>query len=108
MDRKIPVGVPTGVNITAILTMLSSVVFGFLYFTSGFQNFVSLVFAGAGEAVSLAIYNLFVVFAPMFTLFGLVASVVLLVGHRSKFLWYALIVYLVVFLGTLFFMREMS
>jgi hypothetical protein len=99
MDRKKPVGVPTGLNITAILTMLSSVTFGFLYFTAGLQNSVSLAFAGAGLAVSSAMGNLFAVFAPMFTLFGLIASIVLLVGNRSKLIWYTMIVYLVMLLG---------
>ena len=99
MDRKIPLGVPTGVNITAILTMLSSAAFGFLYFTLGFQNFIKIAFAGAGDEVSSAIYNLFGVFAPTFTLFGIAASIVLLAGHRSRYLWHGMIVYLVTLFG---------
>ncbi len=88
-------GVPTAVNITAILTVFSSVAFGILSFTFGFQNLVFLAFAGAGATVSSAVHNLYLVFAPIFTLFGLVASIVLLVGIRSKYLWYAMIVYMV-------------
>jgi len=99
MDRKIPVGVPTGVNIAAILTVFSSVAFGFLYFTSGFQNVISLAFAGAGTAVSSTIYNLYIVFAPMFALFGLAVSIILLAGHRSKYLWHGMIVYSVTLFG---------
>ena len=99
MDRKIPVGVPTGINIAAVLTMLSSVAFGFLYFTSGFQNVIRLAFAGAGATVSSAISNLYLIFAPMFTLFGLAVSIVLLAGHRSKYLWYGMIVYSVMLFG---------
>lgn len=79
---------PKGVTIIAVLTLLNSFAMGFLGLMFGILSVV-----GMGSGLPLTFANLPYYLPWLFALFSFVASVSILFGVVSKYLWYSSITY---------------
>jgi hypothetical protein len=82
---------PSGVSVIAALTLVASLALGFLDLLLWVVNFAvgGMGFAAAGESVPFTLRNSYVVFPLLFALTGFSVAIMLLMGMRSKSIWYA-------------------
>ena len=83
--------IPAGVDVVAILTLLSVIPLGML-----FLLMLALGGVGMGHGLPLTWGNLWYYLPLLFGLFALISSILLLKGIRSRFLWGSLIAYWIV------------
>jgi hypothetical protein len=82
------VEIPAGVDVVAILTLLSIFPLGMLFLLT-----LAVSAVGMGSGLPLTWYNLWAYLPLLFGLFALISSILLLKGVRSRFLWGSLIAY---------------
>jgi hypothetical protein len=102
---RIPRSAPTGVKVIALLTLFSSVALGFLSFILWFLNFAGFAFASSVQSLSITARNVYAIFPPIFALFSLVASILLLISVRWKYLWHSLLGYWLVLIVYFLFLE---
>jgi hypothetical protein len=84
---------PAGLTIVAALTLLASFGLALLWWVLFFLNFVGMAFASSGVGLTITLGNVYVFFPALFALFSFAASILLLAGIHSTYLWYAMVMF---------------